>query len=357
MLYEFPAFGKPLPAPGFFLMATSPGVADLLAGALAEHSLIFERRGRLLEMVGPHEPTRVIDFLRLELPEAARAEVRVVAAVTSGFSASWSLDEWWRTAETGWFEDAFTRTRFSTLFQPVVDTRCNRIFGHECLIHLQGARVYSGAEIVDAARVRNHLRKFDSHARCLAVQSAAERGGPGIFFVNLLADSVFRPDRCLEATFAVVAASGLPPSRLIFEVVRAEHAERTHLLALAEAIRSRGCGFGLDDAGPDAARLIAEVRPDYIKLAPHLLTDIEAPSCASAIHRLVAVSDRAGAIAIAKNVESPRTMENLWLLGVQHMQGYFFGRPSSTPTPQPTDLLNLASALEPDYVLVRSRRN
>jgi len=333
-------------------------MANLLAGLLAEHNLIFERRGRRLTLVGPGEPARAVELLRQKISDPARKDIRVVTSTDGGFPELYSLDDWWRVSETGWFDEAILQNRFSTVFQPVVDTTINRVFGHECLIRLESVRNLSGAEIVGAARLCNQVRRFDAHARRLAILSAAERGGPGVFFINVLPESLYRPQRCLEDTLRAIDESGLQPSRFIFEVVSSGGVEPGHLRAIAEAVRSIGCAFGLDDVGSDTPtpRIISELRPEYIKLAAGLVGNVESPACASLVHRLTRAAEQTGTVTIAKNVESARTMENLWLLGVQSMQGHFFGRPSPTPAPQPTDLLNLASALEPP-ALIPSRCN
>lgn len=339
------------------LLAGTPAVANALADVLLEQHLIFARRGCTLEMVGPREASFVVEVLRHMLPPEVRKQVHVTGSGPSGYSRQVSLDAWWRQAVTGWFEEALERNRFSTLFQPVVDTASNRVFAHECLIHLQDTRSYCGGEIVEAARLCQKVRRFDEMARGLAIRSATERGGPGQFFVNVLPEAIRNPQVCLESTFAGVREAGVSPGRVIFEMVEPGEADLRQLRVAAALIRAQGCRFGLDDVGPGGAGLITKLKPDYVKLTPGLLADIESPASAEAIHRLVRTGGEHGAAVIAKNVENAVTMEFLWLLGVELMQGHFFGRPSPMPAGSATDLLSLASALEPTSVLVPARWN
>ena len=85
--------------------------------------------------------------------------------------------------------------------------------------------------------------------------------------------------------------------------------------------------------------------------------DVESSVCAYAIRRIVEEADLCGTRVVAKNVEDARTVENLWLLGVRFMQGYFFGRPAPTPVQPKQDLLKLSQALEDQPTLALNYRN
>jgi len=68
---------------------------------------------------------------------------------------------------------------------------------------------------------------------------------------------------------------------------------------------------------------------------------------AATIRKLVELADQFGVVVIAEGVERTQTMENLWLLGVECMQGYLFGRPAPQITLWDNDVVNLSRALEP----------
>jgi EAL domain-containing protein (putative c-di-GMP-specific phosphodiesterase class I) len=100
--------------------------------------------------------------------------------------------------------------------------------------------------------------------------------------------------------------------------------------------------------------MIRDLRPDYVKIDRRLIWNAEQPVCASTIGKLVDVADRYGARVIAVGVERHRMLENLWLLGVQTMQGYLFGRPSPQTAHEwsdgapgtGSDVANLARAVD-----------
>lgn len=346
------------------LIPATQELRDLLAGILAEHNLLFERRGAMLALVGPRDPARAVERLRHVLNEPERREVTVASLGASGFPEQHTLDEWWRIQETGWLEQAMANPfgsgdpesrgpAFTIWFQPIIDTANNRPVAHECLARVHSGtrhlcRQHSAAEILDAAWLRRTEREVDSKLRQLALQAIADRGGAGAFFINFLPHTIYEPALCLAETFTVLKRLGIAPVKMVFEAVRAAENEHNHLRFIADTLRERGCCLSLDDLGVanGGLQLLQDLRPEYVKLSSALMHDIESPVCASAIRRIVEAADRAGTIVVAKNVENARTVENLWLLGVQYMQGYFFGRPAPTPVQPQADLLNLAAALE-----------
>lgn len=356
------------------LIPATQELRDHLAGVLAEHNLIFERRGAMLALVSPKDPARAVELLRHILSEPERRGVTVASIGISGFPEQRSLDDWWRIQETGWLEQAMANPfgsgdpesrgpAFTIWFQPIIDTSNNRPVAHECLARVHSGtrhlcRQHSAAEILDAAWLRRSEREVDNKLRQLSLQAIADRGGAGAFFINFLPHTIYEPALCLAETFSVLRRSGISPVKMVFEAVRAAESEHNHLRFIADTLRDRGCCISLDDLGVanGGIQLLQDLRPEYVKLSPALLHEIESPVCASAIRRIVEAADRCGAIVVAKNVESARTVENLWLLGVQYMQGYFFGRPAPMPVQPQADLLNLASAIEgatlPDLMMM-----
>lgn len=233
----------------------------------------------------------------------------------------------------GWFGEALTNDRFETWFQPIVDTNLHRVVAHECLIRLNSGCICNGSEIVDAARARGQIHAFDSHARRLAIRSAAGQttDSSGLYFINFMPAAICSPEHCLTSTFAALTDSGKDPAGIVLEAVESDSAQDTpHLFGIRDYCRRAGVGFALDNLGTalSCPQLIRDLRPDFIKLDRTLASHIEQPKYASTVRKLVEVASQVGAIVIAEGIEKPETMENFWLLGVQWMQGYFFGHPA-----------------------------
>jgi EAL domain-containing protein (putative c-di-GMP-specific phosphodiesterase class I) len=273
----------------------------------------------------------VVALLRQILSGPERHDLTMFQSDGREFPRPRSLDDWWQVHHTGWFASALSADRFTTWFQPIVDTNGHRPLGHECLIRLETDRTYSGSEILAAARLRKEIHAFDSYARCLAIRAAAQQSPSGLYFVNFLPEAIYNPQSCLRATMNTLAACNMSPSSIVFEAVDSGLCgDPAHLRRICDYYRGEGFGFALDNvgAGPQWLQTVCDLRPDYIKLDRRLVRNVEQPVFAASIRRLVELAEQLDVVVIAAGVERPQTMENLWLLGVEHMQGYLFGRPT-----------------------------
>jgi len=362
-------------SPNLHLVAANEDMSVLLAGILDEQGIAYERRHHLCELTGAAEPHRIIALLRHLLSGPERQAVSVLSTDSSQpHPNSHTLDQWWRIHQTAWFGDAMANQSFETWFQSIVDTNQHRIVGHECLIRLSNGRMHNGVEILEAARIRNDIHAFDSCARSLAIRSAARQSKaqpPTPYFINFIPASIYNPDYCLKSAVDAAADSGMDRDNIVFEAVDSDRVEDTaHLRRIRDYCERNGFGFALDNVGigKTSQQILADLHPDYIKLDRSLTMNIEKPRHAATIGKLAEVAARLGARVIAEGIEKTETMENLWLLGVEWMQGYFFGRPSPqiarlnsnsarSGSPQngdggsscrmlDTDLVNLSQALD-----------
>jgi EAL domain-containing protein (putative c-di-GMP-specific phosphodiesterase class I) len=317
--------------PTTYLFPSTPHMGVLLSEALLQHGVSFEHRANLIALSDRRNPSRVVDLLRQILSGAERQDLTMFQSDGREFPRPRSLDDWWQLHHTGWFNSALSADRFTTWFQSIVDTNGRRQLGHECLIRLEADRTYTGSEILAAARLHQEIHAFDSYARCLAIRSAARQSPSSLYFVNFLPSSIYNPAACLEATMNTLAACHMAPSNVVFEAVESDPSVGSaHLRRIRDYYRAEGFGFALDNVGaePDCLQTIADLRPDYIKLDRHLVRNVEQPVCAATIRRLLELAEQLNVVVIATGVERARTMENLWLLGVEYMQGYLFGRPA-----------------------------
>ena len=324
------------------LLPETEAMEDLLIGVLTEHNIDFERQDGVIWTCGPSGNGRTVALLRQILSEPARRAVGVVVPAYNGFPVARPLDDWWHLSETGWFDRAVADDRFETWFQPIVDTTENCVFAHECLIRLNSVRLYGGLEILRAARIRGQLQSFDGYARRLALRSVGRMAGRPKVMVNFIPATIYNPDAFVSEVSDEIDMHGLLRQQIVLEAVGSDAMlDHTHLGRIADLCRRRDIGFSLDDVGvgATAAKLTVNLRPDFVKLDRRIVENVERPAEASTVRKLVEVAARNGSVIVAKGVEKTRTVENLWLLGVQCMQGYLFGR----AVPQPEQVMPLDS--------------
>jgi EAL domain-containing protein (putative c-di-GMP-specific phosphodiesterase class I) len=317
--------------PTTYLFPSTPDMGMLLTEVLEQHGVSFEPRANLIALSDLRDPSRVVALLRQILSEPERQDLTMFQSDGREFPRPRSLDDWWHVHHTGWFASALSGDRFTTWFQPIVDTNGRLPVGHECLIRLETDRTYTGSEILAAARLHKEIHAFDSYARCRAIRSAARQSPSSLYFVNFLPSAIYNPQSCLQATMNTLADCNLSPANIVFETVESDPGSGPeHLRRICDYFHGEGFGFALDNVGvgPHWLQTICDLRPDYIKLDCHLARNVEQPVYAATIRRLVELAEQLDIVLITTGVEKAQTMENLWLLGVEYMQGYLFGRPA-----------------------------
>lgn len=120
-------------------------------------------------------------------------------------------------------------------------------------------------------------------------------------------------------------------AQLVFELdeerleMNLSGAKRLFELLRRQGSRSAICNFG---KGIDSFALLRELRPDYVKLDPALITTLEQDEANQQFVRMIVdVSHRMGCLVIAEGVEELGQKELLQGMYVDGLQGYLIARP------------------------------
>src|SRR6202043_4048928 len=137
--------------------------------------------------------------------------------------------------------------------------------------------------------------------------------------------------RGVAALDKAVHEARVDPAAVVLEFSEREPVPDLALLQrIAAELRARGCRIAVDDAGAGYAsmRVIAELRPEFIKVDRSLIQAIDADRARRAlVVALLSFSGHIGARVIAEGIETAREQETLQSLGVQFGQGWLCGRP------------------------------
>ncbi len=151
------------------------------------------------------------------------------------------------------------------------------------------------------------------------------------FEVNLSARTI-GDEQLLELIEARLAATDVPPDRLIFELT--ETAAVAHVgraTAFANRLAELGCGFALDDfgAGFGSFYYLKHLPFDYLKIDGEFVSN-----CAynetdrTLISGVVQIARGMHKQTIAEFANDRETLEVLTRLGVDYGQGFYLGRPA-----------------------------
>lgn len=243
-----------------------------------------------------------------------------------------------------WLQRVLREDLMTVHFQPIVAVaKPEETFGHECLlrgIDEEGDLIGPG-HMFEAARAAGLLFNLDRAARVKAIHEAAAKGVEGNIFINFNPTSVYDPVYCLRSTMKAIEESGLSPDRIVFEVTETEEVRDVgHLKNILDYYRRGGFRVALDDLGSGYAslNLMAELRPDFVKLDIGLVSGVDHdPYKASITEKLIELAHDLGVAVVAEGVETEKQWRWLADHGADYAQGYLFARPASPP-PVPSRL-------------------
>ena len=133
---------------------------------------------------------------------------------------------------------------------------------------------------------------------------------------------------------------GFPIDRIVFEVVESERIDdKSHLRTIFSEYKRLGFATAIDDFGAGFANLnlLADFRPDYIKLDLDMIRGVDAsPSRQAIVRGVLAVCADLAIGVIAEGVETVEEYRWLARAGVVLYQGYLFARPGFQTLPAVT---------------------
>lgn len=237
-----------------------------------------------------------------------------------------------------WLRRMIADDRLVTHFQPIVHADdSNRLFAYECLLRgldEQDALVQP-ADLFSAARSAELMFHLDRAARLAAIRHGMEHDIQVPLFINFNPSAIYDPTFCLRATSEAALASTRSPADFVFEVVESDRAsDERHLRRILDHYRSQGFRIALDDlgAGYGSLNLLANIRPDFVKLDINLVRGIDHDSVRQTIlARLLDMARDLDIRTIAEGVETLAEWHWLETCGIDYAQGFLFSPPAAPP--------------------------
>lgn len=214
-------------------------------------------------------------------------------------------------------------------YQPIIELSKRSIFGHEALV--RGPNGESAFSVLSQVNDENRY-VFDQACRVGAIKGAARLGIKEFLSINFLPNAVYRPEACIQATFAAAREYNFPIQRIIFEVTEGEQVrDRPHLVNIFNEYHRFGFQTAIDDFGAGYAglTLLSEYQPDIVKIDMELVRGIEASKSRRAIVKGIAsICSELGIKVLAEGIETIAERDCLRDLGIDLMQGYLFCKPA-----------------------------
>lgn len=232
-----------------------------------------------------------------------------------------------RSAERARLEGLVEQQQLDVALQPIVDIATGRMLGAEAL-----ARFPAGFGPPDQVFRAAHEHGVGNLLEWLAAARAVELvpllGPEAYLAVNL------SPHVAIElAERALAVADEVPLDRLVLEIT--EHAAVDSYSVLREsleAVREVGLRLAIDDGGAGYASLhhIVELRPDIIKIDRSLVDGLAGDAVRrSVVRAFVTLAGEVDATVVGEGVEVQADLDTARGLGVDAVQGYLIGRPTT----------------------------
>lgn len=229
---------------------------------------------------------------------------------------------------------ALDERRAMLAFQPVVQARMtNRVAFYEAFIRIlddQG-RVIPARDFMDAVETHEIGRRIDCLALELGLLALARE--PSIrLSVNMSARSIGYPT-WLATLERGLRADPTIAERLILEITEGSAMVMPDLVTVFMAdMQTRGICFALDDfgAGYTAFRYLKDFYFDIIKIDGQFIRGISKdPDNQVLAQALVSIARHFDMFTVAESVETAEDARYLIDIGVDCLQGYYYGVPST----------------------------
>lgn len=211
-------------------------------------------------------------------------------------------------------------------YQPIVDLRQGRIFGHEALLRTREESLPHPGAVLDAAARLGRMDELGRTIRVRAAEPVLENPAAGKLFVNLHVTDLIDP---------MLYAKSSPLTSIADRVVL-EITERSSLDSVKDVrsriatLRDLGFSIAVDDLGAGYAGLTSFtlLEPEIVKLDMSLVRDVHLNRTKQKVVRsMTALAKDMGIIVVAEGLERVEERDTLVGLGCDLFQGFLFARP------------------------------
>ena len=250
-----------------------------------------------------------------------------------------------RAARRGDLEDrlhrALNERELFVVYQPIIDLSTQRLIGVEALARWRDPTrglvpPLEFIEIAERCGLIADLGSYVLERACedfLAWTRTHPQEAPGILAVNLSRAQLLEAG-LRERVARVLERFRMPAERLQFEVTESQAAQGDEVRERLVDLKSLGIGLALDDFGTGYSSLasLSLLPIDVVKIDRSFVSRLPA----SAHHRVlieatVLVARSLGMRTVAEGIETAAQLECVTELGCDKGQGYYIGRPVTTP--------------------------
>ena len=234
-------------------------------------------------------------------------------------------------------------------FQPIFCRQSGEVFGYEALARLHDPRFHSVdiASLFAKAQAEGIISALDMLCRENSFCRAAELGLAKMnayLYVNICPATLMHPAHRGGVTDRLAEECGIAKERIILELTEQEAIRNYDLFRHSvEHYRNRGYKIAIDDFGAvyGGLKMLSIIRPDYVKVDRHFITEIDRDSFKyNLVDAIATVCHKLGITVIAEGIERSEELETMARFDIDLLQGYLLGRSEPELVRQRHELLH-----------------
>ncbi|MBP2661957.1 MAG: diguanylate cyclase/phosphodiesterase, partial [Firmicutes bacterium] len=262
---------------------------------------------------------------------------------------------------TQWGESSYSELEkilnnkdIKAVFQPIVSLLDGNVVGYEALSRgPQGSALERPDDLFAAAEKFNKLWELEFLCRSQALARVKELPKDMMLFINV-DPNIINDERFQKgATLEMVATQDFDLSNIIFEITEKNSiADYKNFRKVLDHYTSQGYKIAIDDtgAGYSGLRLLAETRPQFIKIDMDLVRDIDKDTLKQAlIKAFYEFSVVMNMKIIAEGIETIDELNTLIQIGIPYGQGYLLQRPAA-------EFLTIHSSVKENIILKNKQK-
>lgn len=220
-------------------------------------------------------------------------------------------------------------------YQPIIDTRYNRVVGVEALMRwMRGSQMLSPGKFIPLAEDSGLDYRMGEWAISEALQQLRrwQRGGVAISGVSVnLSVRHLRQPSLLRSILQALEATEMPASALTLELGEVDvMRDIENVLPTLWELKKAGVRIALDDFGTgfSSVSYLTRMPVDTLKIDRSFVSELENDiNQLKVVRSIIALAGALNLQIIGEGVERTEEMTMLQKLGCQDLQGYLFSRP------------------------------
>jgi len=231
--------------------------------------------------------------------------------------------------------DIVNNQKLQCVFQPIVDLKRKKVCAFEGLVRGPfNSALYHPLNLFKVAEEKSVLYEVDTFARMSTIKAFAEQAAQDEhlhLFLNISINAVMNPSHQKGLTLNALEAFGISPDRVVIEITELQPVDNFEaFIAAINYYRSIGFKVAIDDLGSgyNGLRIWSEVRPDFVKIDRHFVSDIHLhEDKRHFMETLMTLAKSTNTRVVAEGVETEEELEVLMKLDVDLVQGFLFKKP------------------------------